>query len=583
MLPHVLLDSFGGSFAASWRFAGHQTTLVAATADEVEPVLGAAEAAAAAGNYAVGFISYEAAAALNRELPVLPPSKGLPLVWFAVFGDRLAAEPGAGLPPAAVEPLQLLPQLSAEAYRAEVEKIRTLIAAGDSYQTNFTFQLQGEYAGDPLALYSAVCRSQRAQFSAMLDTGRQVIISASPELFFSLKDGQIITRPMKGTAPRGRWPAEDRQFAAALLASEKERAENLMIVDLLRNDLGKIAVTGSVRVDSLFDVESYPTVHQMTSTISARVRDDVSVAAILRAIFPCGSVTGAPKRRSMAIITEIERFPRGVYCGAIGCLAPRGEAVFSVAIRTLLLEKAAGAVTMGVGSGITYDSQPAAEYAESLGKAAFLTAGGEDFYLFETLRRDRDGYLRIERHLARLDASARFFGFPFDRAAAVRLLENLESGGEEALRVKLSLFPCGRFAITSGKIAPEKEPLVIGIASVRVDPDDRLRYHKTSRREVLDAERQQRPDCSEVIFLNSRGELAEGSYNSILVKIGGRLLTPPLASGLLPGVLRGELLDQGAIVEQVLSAGDLFSAEEIWLVNSLRGCRRAVLAAGEKI
>jgi len=576
--PQVLLDSFGGSFAASWRFAGHRATLVATAADEVAPLLRAAEAAAAAGNYAVGFISYEAAAALNPELPVLSPDTGLPLAWFAIYGVRLAAAPGAGLPQAAAEPLQLTPQLPAAAYQASVEKIRSLIAAGDSYQTNFTFQLRGEFAGDPLALYSAVCRAQQAQFSAMIDTGRQVIISASPELFFALKDGQIITRPMKGTASRGRWPAEDRQRAAALLASEKERAENLMIVDLLRSDLGKIAVTGSVRVDSLFDIESYPTVHQLTSTISARVRADVSVAGILRALFPCGSVTGAPKRRSMEIIAAAERSPRGIYCGAIGCLAPRGEAVFSVAIRTLLLDKTAGTVTMGVGSGITYDSQPAAEYAESLGKAAFLQAGGEEFYLFETVRRDREGCRKSARHLDRMAASARLFGFPFDREQAVQLLENLASGGDEPLRVKLSLFASGRFAISAAKIAPEEEPLLIGIASVRVDPDDRLLYHKTSRREMLDAARRQRPDCSEVVFLNNRGELTEGSYNNIILKINGKLLTPPLASGLLPGVLRGELLDRGEIVEQVLYPEDLSAAEEIWLVNSLRGCRRAYLA-----
>ena len=268
-----------------------------------------------------------------------------------------------------------------------------------------------------LSTVLSAARSRR-QFSAMLDIGSQVIISASPELFFSLKGENIVTRPMKGTAPRGRWPAEDRQLAAALLASEKERAENLMIVDLLRNDLGKIAVTGSVQVDSLFDIENYPTVHQMTSTISARIRSDVTVTGILRALFPCGSVTGAPKRRSMEIITAVERSPRGVYCGAIGCLAPQGEAIFSVAIRTLLLDKASGAITMGVGSGITYDSQPAAEYAESLGKAAFLLAGGEEFHLFETLRRDKDGCRSVARHLARLAASARFFGFPFDRDEA---------------------------------------------------------------------------------------------------------------------------------------------------------------------
>lgn len=581
--PTVLLDSCGGRFAASWRFADHQATLVATTNDEVAAVLAAAETAAAAGNYAVGFISYEAAAALNPDLPVLAPGKGLPLAWFAVFSERRAVETGADLPPEASVPLHMTPQLTADAYQADVARIRALIAAGDSYQINFTFPLAGKFDGDPRALYRSVCRSQRAQFSAMLDIGSQVIISASPELFFSLQDGTIVTRPMKGTAPRGRWPAEDRQSAAALLASEKERAENLMIVDLLRNDLGKIAVTGSVRVDSLFDIESYPTVHQMTSTISARVKADVTVSTILGALFPCGSVTGAPKRRSMEIITEVERQPRGLYCGAIGCLAPRGEAFFSVAIRTLLIDKASGVVSMGVGSGITYDSQPAAEYAESLGKATFLQAGAEAFHLFETVRRGRDGCRNVTRHLDRLAASACFFGFPFDREAAKMLLEKPVASGTEEQRVKLSLASCGALTLDAEEIVPETSPLVIGVASVRSDPDNRLLYHKTSRREMYEDERRKRPDCGEVVFFNSRGELAEGSYNNIVLKRDGRLVTPPLESGLLPGVLRSELLENGDIAEKILYGEDLFSAEEIWVVNSLRGRRRAVLAKGEML
>jgi para-aminobenzoate synthetase/4-amino-4-deoxychorismate lyase len=580
--PQVLLDSFGGSYPCSWRFAGHQATLAAFTPAEVEPVIRAAEEAAIAGSFAVGFVSYEAASALNPELPALPPPEGLPLAWFAVFRERLAVAPGSGLPAGATVPLQLVPQLTTAAYEEGVERIRTLIAAGDSYQTNFTFPLQGEFSADPAGLYSSVCRGQRAAFAAMLDTGSHIIVSASPELFFSLKDGIIVTRPMKGTAPRGRWPAEDRQFAAALLASGKERAENLMIVDLLRNDLGKIAVTGSVRVDSLFDIETYPTVQQLTSTISAAVRGDVTVVGIFRALFPCGSVTGAPKRRSMEIITAVERRPRGVYCGAIGCLAPGGEALFSVAIRTLVLEKAGGQISMGVGSGITYDSQPVAEYAESLGKAAFLTAGAEEFRLFETLGLEKYGCRRVDRHLGRLADSAGFFGFPLDRDEALRLLGNIETAGDEPRRVKLTLSSCGELSIAVEEILPEKSPLVIGIAATRIDPADRFLYHKTNRRELYAAELRQRPECSEVIFLNVRGELAEGSYNNIILSIGGRLLTPPLASGLLPGVLRGELLDEGVIEEQVLYAADLFAADEIWLINSLRGRRRAVLAPDDE-
>lgn len=581
--PFIRLDSFDSRYPASWCFAGLLETLVATTPDEVAPALQAAEEATAAGHYAVGFIAYEAAAALNPELPVMPPLAGLPLVWFAIFADRREVAAGAGLPePLAAAP-ELRPQITAEAYCSDVERIRTLIAAGESYQVNYTFPLAGEFSGDPLELYSSVCLSQRAQFSALIDTGKEVIISASPEHFFSLKDGVITTRPMKGTAPRGRWLAEDRQLARELLASCKERAENLMIVDLLRNDLGRIAITGSVKVDSLFDIETYPTVQQMTSTISARVRDDVTFTDILSALFPCGSITGAPKRRSMAIIGELEQRSRGVYCGAIGCLAPGGEALFSVAIRTLLLERASGRLSMGVGSGITYDSRAEAEYAESIGKAAFVTARQEDFSLFETLRLAADGYRRLERHLARLADSAAFFGFPFNPDEAARLLKELVPTSGEPLRVKLELTPAGRLSVTSNLITAEASPLVVGIASTRLDPANRLLYHKTSCRQLYEAEKERRPDCNELLFLNIHGELAEGSYNNIILRIGGKLLTPPLQSGLLPGVMRGELLEKGEVEEKKLFLPDLFAADEILLVNSLRGIRRAVIAEGEKL
>jgi para-aminobenzoate synthetase/4-amino-4-deoxychorismate lyase len=318
----------------------------------------------------------------------------------------------------------------------------------------------------------------------------------------------------------------------------------------------------------------------MTSTVSARVRADVAVIDILRAIFPCGSVTGAPKRRSMAIIRELESQPRGVYCGAIGCLSPGGEAHFSVAIRTLLLEKATGRLSMGVGSGITFESRPQAEYAEAMGKAAFVNCC--QFSLFETLRLEHGEYVLSDQHLDRLAASAGLLGFPFDRDEALALLNSCDAPNEGALRVKLLLAPSGALTVTPAPLLAESVPLVIGIARGRLNPDDRLIYHKTTLRGHFEAELAARPDCGELVFLNDRGELAEGSYNNIILKIGGRLVTPPLASGLLPGVLRGELLASGEVVEQKLYRQDLLAAEEILLVNSLRGLRRAVLAEGER-
>lgn len=579
-MPDVLLDSFStGEFGHSWRFSGHVRTVSALTPEEVVPVLAAAEDASRHGLYAVGFVAYEAATALNPHLPSLPPREGLPLVWFALFRERYASTRQTDQPGGTTESVELHPVLSPSDYCQNVEAIRQLIAQGDSYQINYTFPLMGRFAGDPLALYHRVCCTQQAPFNAYLDMGRHVIISASPELFFFLKNGSIATRPMKGTIPRGRWPDEDRQLADSLAESPKERAENLMIVDLLRNDLGQIAVTGSVTVEQLFSVERYPTVHQMTSTVTAQLPPEITVVDIFRALFPCGSVTGAPKRRSMEIIQQVEGAPRGVYCGAIGYLAPGGEALFSVGIRTLVLDWVDTTVTLGVGSGITWDSAPLTEYAECLAKAAFVTAPIEPFHLIETLRHDQDGFHRLDGHMSRMAASAEYFGFPFDRASAVRLLEQQLAENRAPRRVRLTLSERGEMAVETIPLLETPTPLRLAIALTPVASSDRFRFHKTTRRTLLDEARLQ-SGLDEVLFVNERGELTEGSYHTLVVRLGGRLVTPPITAGLLPGVLREELLAAGTISEQTLYPADLIQAEEIWLINSLRGWRTAHLVEG---
>ena len=398
--PVVFLDSFGGAgFASSWRFDGYVKTLIANHTGEVVDVLNRVEQAAADGLYAAGFVAYEAASALNPDLPSSPPVEGLPLAWFALFRERYSVEAGAGLTASAAD-VALEPQKNFDRYARDVERIRGCIAAGDCYQVNHTFPLRGDFEGNLRELYPRIATAQRAPFCAFLDTGRFAILSASPELFFSLQDEVITTRPMKGTARRGRWAEEDLAAVEQLRNSPKEKAENLMIVDLLRNDLGIVAETGSVRVDALFEVETYPTVHQMTSTVSARLRPGTSLTDIFQALFPCGSVTGAPKRRSMEIIAELENAPRGIYCGAIGCVAPGGQALFSVAIRTLVLDADANILTMGVGSAVTWDSKASSEYAECLGKGVFVARQGEDFHLIESLRLENGSYARLDRHAA---------------------------------------------------------------------------------------------------------------------------------------------------------------------------------------
>jgi para-aminobenzoate synthetase/4-amino-4-deoxychorismate lyase len=576
--PLVILDAGeSGDFGRSWRFNGHIETLQAFNPGEVLPTLARVEQYAADGFYAAGFISYDAAAALNSDLASLPPREGLPLIWFAIYRQRHAPVHSGISTAELADPPRLAPEISPQDYGTGVARIKEYIANGDCYQANYTFGMQGAFQGDPLLLYQRIARASNASFSACIDTGSFAIISASPELFFSLQNGIITTRPMKGTARRGRWLEEDALLVAALKVSAKERAENLMIVDLLRNDLGIIARTGTVTVESLFDVETYPTLHQLTSTIAAQVREGIGLADIFRALFPCGSITGAPKRRSMEIINELEGEPRGAYCGAIGSVAPGGEALFSVAIRTLLYDRRRQTLSLGIGSGITTDSDAAKEYQECLTKAEFFFHNSAEFGLIESLRLENGAYPLLQRHLQRLASSAAFFGFSLDLARVTTELAQQAAGSSGLQKVRLLLARDGAVALTAAPLPDSDTPVTVAISTTRIDSADPFRYHKTTRRELLDAAREERADIAEVLFLNQRGELTEGSYHNLLLRIDGKLLTPQRESGLLAGVMRQELLERGETVEAILYPDDLRRAEEVWLINSVRGRRRAVL------
>ena len=574
----VRLDGNGqGMHPASFRFGGHVETLTALAPGEVQPLLRAVEAAAHGGLHAVGFLAYEAAAAINPVLPSLPPIPGLPLTWFALFRDRFPAPAFADMP--AVAHPRLHPAMEQQAYERKVAAIRQLIAAGDCYQLNFTFPLVGTEPPAPLQLYRQMLAAQRPSYGALLDTGRFAILSASPELFFARRGREIVARPMKGTARRGRFPKEDRELIESLRRSAKEQAENLMIVDLLRNDLGMVAKTGSVEVRDLFAIETYPTVHQMTSEVRATLCDAVSLTEILAALFPCGSVTGAPKRRTMEHIASLEGVPRGVYCGAIGHLGPGGEATFSVAIRTLLLDRENGTAIMGVGSGITWDADPVSEYAECLIKGEFISRSLH-LGLIESLRLENGRYHRLERHMTRLSWSAGRLGHPFDPDSALALLRAHAGEVAGTRKVRLLLSPIGELAIESQALTDnDSAPLRIAVAGERVDPIDPLLYLKTDQRDRFERARREHPDADEVIFCNRQGELTEGTYHSLVLRLAGRLVTPPLAAGLLPGVMREELLASGEVIEQLLTHEHLLAAEEIWLVNSVRGWRRGIVDA----
>ena len=586
--PTVVLASFDPErHPASYRFEGCVEVVEARTAAEVLPALCRVEEAAGRGLHAAGFISFEAAPGLGTGLATHPPGPH-PLVWFAIFTKRVAFAPrlpGEAEDTPGYGTSAWSADLSPAAYGEAVGRIREYIAAGDSYQVNFTFRQRFRLAGDPQAYFHDLCRAQRAPFCAFIDTGRFRVLSASPELFFSLRHGTLTCRPLNGTARRGRWHAEDELRRQQLAASEKERAENLMIVDLLRNDMGMVAETGSVSVEELFRVETLETVHQMTSTITARLREGVGLTELFRSLFPCGSVTGAPKKRSMEIIRELEGSPRGVYTGCIGYVSPGGnghplEATFSVAIRTAVIDAETGAGELGVGSGVTIGSGAEAEYAECLAKSRFARERLPDFQLVETMLYDEDkGCFLLERHLARLYRSAAYFGFPIRLGTITTVLEQRTAPLTGRHKVRLLLNRRGRFTIETESLpaSPDGEPVPVCLAAATVDPADPFLYHKTTHRPLYRRELATRPECVDVIFTNGAGEVTEAANANVVARIGGELVTPPLACGLLPGTFREEILALGQVRERVIGRAELERAEEIFLVNSVRQWRWARL------
>ncbi len=605
-------------------FENPRRVIRAGRPDEVEPALAQLEAALASGFHAAGFFSYELSYALEPKLAALMPERrGFPLLWFGVFegqacppnleerrrrGDKeegSSEKPGClGFPYVfpSPNPSRREGNLSVEwdeaAYRKRFDRVKAHIEAGDVYQVNLTFRARFSCA-DPRGLYGRLRAAQPTSCGAYIETPDFQVISCSPELFFSLQDGYLVTRPMKGTAPRHDDATLDRKERTGLAQSEKSRAENLMIVDLMRNDLGRVAETGSVKVPKLFEVETHPTLHQMTSTVEARLKRNTGAAELVRALFPPGSVTGAPKIRTQEIIAELESSPRGVYTGAIGHFGPDGSARFNVAIRTVAVDTA-GQAEIGIGGGVVHDSEAKAEYAEALLKMRFLqqcySRGSgdlrpadppENIRLIETMRWEKGkGIWLEERHRARLTASATHFGFICDGDKIFAALEDhAKAQGAPVLRVRLLLNRAGDFEITSVSLpetpvnAPDKV-LRFRLAGQPVDAASWQLAHKTTAREFYDDARKgaQAEGCDEILFFNSKGELTEGSFTNLFVRIPGeeKLLTPPLSCGLLPGCLRAALLDSGQAREAVLRSADLDKAETVYLGNSVRGLVEAV-------
>ena len=575
--PIVLFQSHRKG--ASFRFCDPCDTICVSHPEDVGPALDRIERAVHSGLHAAGFFSYEAASGLDPVLKTHVPGD-FPLMWFGLFRHRKNIP--AGTPNGRNYDLGAWrPSISRSAYDTALNRIRDLIIAGDTYQVNYSFRLRANFSGNSLSLYRDLCRAQRTDYAAYLDIGRFQILSASPELFFVLKNGTLTTRPMKGTAPRGRWWKEDKARAKQLQESEKDRAENVMIVDLLRNDLGRISKAGSVKVPALWHVEHYETLLQMTSTVTSRVRYDVRLRELVTALFPCGSVTGAPKVRTMEIIKEVEQAARGIYTGSIGYLSPGGDMAFNVAIRTACIDRKTGIAEFGVGSGITSDSSSDGEYEECLTKTRLLAAQQPAFDLFETLRYDgKNGFFLLNRHIGRIEASARYFGFAFDRSSVLSALKNAVSNlGKSPHRVRLVLSCNGCVQVETAplKNTSQKRALSACISPLPVASRDPLLFHKTTRREPYTSRLDMYPMCEEIILINERGEATECSIGNLVAKLDGLYVTPPISCGLLGGTFRAKLISRGKLTERVLKVNDLKRAEALYMINSVRKWTRLKL------
>jgi len=525
------------------------------------------------GLWAAGFLSYEASRAFDPACVTLPETD-FPLLWFGLYEkpDIIDLPPTTG----DLRRPHWSPAITLQSFTENIRAIKDHIARGESYQVNVTFPLHADFQQDPWPFFRHLVHGQKAGYAAYIDTGRWAVCSASPELFFERNGRHVLTRPMKGTAPRGRTLCEDRIQAETLCSSEKNRAENLMILDMIRNDLGRLG--SAVQVPELFALEKYPTVWQMTS--SAEVHTEASLESLFTALFPCASITGAPKYRTMDIIAALERRPRRLYTGTIGMIAPGRRARFSVAIRTAVIDKAEGIGEYGVGAGITWNSDAEEEYRECLQKARILERAMPPFSLLETLLwTPEKGYSLLQEHLERMASSAAYFDRPWDKDEILNALERCAAGlPAHPHKVRLLLNENGSPACQPSPLPARTEgPVRLGLARTPVDPGNPFLYHKTTFRDLYEQARNQRPDCDDVLLWNRRGEVTETCIANLVVERDGELVTPALDGGLLPGTFRQHLLAKGEIRESVLTREDLHHSNQLFVVNSVRGWQKAIL------
>ena len=531
------------------------------------------------GYHAAGFISYEAARAFDHSLKT-HTSDSFPLLWFGVYQnpetivslDKLQLDNQKHL-------IKWHPSVDRSEYDHALTQIHRYIEIGDTYQVNFTFRLFSDFIPDPYSLFFQMIQTQRPQYGAYIETAEFVVCCASPELFFQLDNNQIVSRPMKGTAPRGRTLEEDEQIAQKLKESAKNRAENLMVVDMVRNDLGKIATIGSVVVNELFSLERYPTLWQMVSSVQART--DADFKDIIKALFPCASITGPPKPRTMEIIHELESTSRNIYTGTIGFLAPGRKAQFNVAIRTVLVDKNKNRAEFGVGGGIVWDSLAQDEYEECLTKALLISKVRPSFSLLETiLWEPKSGYFLLDKHLQRLENSANYFDIKLNLGEInIRLLELDKTQNEESTVIRLLIDQEGQITIEQINFPTnhKKRYLTLKFASFPVDSKDKWLYHKTDHRDIYQRASSSMTGCDDVIMWNADGEITETTRANIVVHIGGKYFTPPVTSGLLAGTYRSWLIENSKIIEKPISKKMLEGAKEIYTINSVRKWQKCTL------
>ncbi|MEK4536790.1 aminodeoxychorismate synthase component I [Peribacillus sp. FSL K6-1552] len=548
-------------------FTEPKEVFIAHSLQDVLPQFQKVQAAIEQGYYAAGYVSYEAAPAFEKSFKVKEGAK-MPLLWFGIFEKP---EEFLGKITGSFQLNDWESETDSHTYNSGFQTIKAEIEKGNTYQVNYTMRLQSMFEGDDFAFYDRLKRAQRSNYSAYLNIGTHRILSASPELFFRWEDGQLITRPMKGTVKRGVTVKTDQANAEWLACSEKNQAENLMIVDLLRNDLGMIAEQGSVQVPKLKEIEKYPTVWQMTSTITAKTKPKTTIIDIFKALFPCGSITGAPKIKTMEIITELENSPREVYCGAIGFITPECEAVFNVPIRTVVIEKETGKAEYGVGGGITWDSVLLEEYDEAFLKAKLLSEERPTYQLLESIKLEDGQYFLLDEHIDRMMQSAGYFDYQFSETELRNKLQKYADSHYDSMqKVRVLLFENGDFEVSGQIIKTMEAEISAIIAESPISTENPFLYHKTTNREVYEKFQTRHPEFYDVLLWNEQGYITEFTNGNVVVKINGDLFTPPVESGLLAGTFRQELLRKKEIKEKLITKADLHNAEEVWFINSVR-------------